>query len=47
MIINIEIIQENEQGESSKASFTGNELTSALSEAAEYIKEKQQKEMVV
>ena len=47
MIIKIEIIHENEQGETSKVAFTGNELTSATSEAFEYIKEKQQQEMVV
>ena len=47
MIIKIEIIQEDEQGETSKVSFTGNELMSAVSEAVEYFKEKQQKEMVV
>jgi len=47
VIIKIEIIHENEQGETSKVAFTGNDLTSAVSEAVEYFKEKQQKEMVV
>ena len=47
MIIKIEIIHENEQGETSKVSFSGNELMSAASEAVEYFKEKQQKEMVI
>lgn len=47
MIINIEVIQENEQGETSMVAFTGNELTSATSEAIAYLQDKQQKEMVV
>ena len=47
MIINIEIIHENEQGETSKVSFSGDELTSATSEAIIYLQDKQQKEMVV
>ena len=47
MIIKIEIVQENEQGEVSMVEFRGDDLTSAVSEAVAYFKEKQQKEMVV
>ena len=47
MIINIEIIHENEQGETSKVAFSGDELTSAVSQAIIYLQELQQKEMVV
>tara|TARA_Y100000310_G_scaffold248435_1_gene254261 strand:- start:133 stop:276 length:144 start_codon:yes stop_codon:yes gene_type:complete len=47
MIVKIEIIEENEQGERSSASFDGDDLTSPISEALEFLKAKQEAEMVV
>ena len=47
MIVKIEIIEENEQDERSSTSFKGDDLTSPISEALEFLKEKQEAEMVV
>ena len=47
MIVKVEIIHENEQGEHTFISFEGDELTSPLHEAEAFFHQELQKEMVV
>lgn len=47
MIVEIEILKESEKDEITSEIFSGDKLTSAVSQAIIYLQELQQKEMVV